>query len=191
MKSFTPPVLRKAQCSKMSRVLKLNPPAILPSTGVTSVSFKAWQRQLTAYLEQDVNTPLFLPGGLYATWQARGKNRERLAELHVDDQDRVATMLRLTNAIAARAEHPNDPRQDQYDQADRDRDLANLLQARNAQLAKFITLISVLCPYTLTNTLDQLSTSFTWLITYATPPVVMGIELKVYWKSFAIFSGRR
>ena len=150
----------------MSRVLKLNPPAILPSTGVTSVSFKAWQRQLTAYLEQDVNTPLFLPGGLYATWQARGKNRERLAELHVDDQDCVATMLRLTNAIAARAEHPNDPRQDQYDQADRDRDLANLLQARNAQLAKFITLISVLCPYTLTNNLDQLSTSFTWLITY-------------------------
>ena len=148
----------------MSRVLKLNPPAILPSTGVTSVSFKAWQRQLTAYLEQDVNTPLFLPGGLYATWQARGKNRERLAELHVDDQDRLATMLRLTNAIAARAEHPNDPRQDQYDQADRDRDLANLLQARNAQLAKFITLISVLCPYTLTNNLDQLSTSFTWLI---------------------------
>ena len=148
----------------MSRVLKLNPPAILPSTGVTSVSFKAWQRQLTAYLEQDVNTPLFLPGSLYATWQARGKNRERLAELHVDDQDRVATMLRLTNAIAARAEHPNDPRQDQYDQADRDCDLANLLQARNAQLAKFITLISVLCPYTLTNNLSQIS--FVWIITY-------------------------
>ena len=41
-----------------------------------------------------------------------------------------------------------------------------LLLARNAQLAKFITLITVLCPYTLTNNLDQLSTSFQWVINY-------------------------
>ena len=150
----------------MSRLLKLNPPAVLPTTGVTSVSFKAWQRQLIAYLEQDTNTPLFLPGGLYATWQARGKNRARIADLHNDDHDRVALMTRLTNAIAARAERPNDHRQDQYNQEDRNRDLDQLLLARNAQLAKFITLISVLCPYTLTNILDQLSTSFTWIITY-------------------------
>jgi len=150
----------------MSRFLKLNPPAVLPTSGVTSVSFKAWQRQLIAYLEQDSNTPLFLPAGLYATWRARGKNRTRIAELHIDDQDRVTFMTRLTNAIAARAERPNDPRQDQYTQEDRDRDLDNLLHARNAHLAKFISLISVLCPYTLTNNLDQLSISFNWIITY-------------------------
>jgi hypothetical protein len=150
----------------MSRILKLNPPNVLPSSGVTSVSFKAWQRQLVAYLEQDVNSPLFLPHGLYATWQARGKNRTRIAELHVDDVDRVAIMDRLTNAIAARQERPNDNRRDQYTQADRDRDLAALLQSRNAQLSKFITLITVLCPYTLTNNLDQLSTSFSWIISY-------------------------
>ena len=150
----------------MSRILKLNPPAILPSTGVTSVSFKAWQRQLTAYLEQDVNSPHFLPDGLYDTWQARGKNRVRINELHVDDPERVILMDRLTAALAARQDRPNDQRVDQYNQADRDRDLAALLQARNAQLSKFITLVSVLCPYTLTNNLDQLSTSFAWLITY-------------------------
>jgi hypothetical protein len=150
----------------MSRVLKLNPPAVLPSSGVTSVSFKAWQRQLVAYLEQDVNSPHFLPHGLYANWRARGKNRARIPELHVDDQDRVAIMDRLTAALAARHERPNDRRADQYTQVDRDRDLATLLQSRNAQLSKFITLITVLCPYTLTNNLDQLSTSFTWIITY-------------------------
>ena len=150
----------------MSRILKLNPPAILPSTGVTSVSFKAWQRQLTAYLEQDVNSPHFLPDGLYDTWQARGKNRVRINELHVDDPERVILMDRLTAALAARQDRPNDQRVDQYNQADRDRDLAALLQARNAQLSKFIMLVSVLCPYTLTNNLDQLSTSFAWLITY-------------------------
>jgi hypothetical protein len=46
----------------------INPPAILPSSGVTSVSFKAWLRTLTAYLEQDINTPLFMPDGAYSTW---------------------------------------------------------------------------------------------------------------------------
>jgi hypothetical protein len=55
---------------------------------------------------------------------------------------------------------------DQYDHPTRDRDLEALLTAHNAQLAKFITLISVLCPYTLTNNLDQLSVSFPWIISY-------------------------
>lgn len=150
----------------MSRNLKLSPPAILPSTGVTSVSFKAWQRQLTAYLEQDAASPLFLPDGLYTTWRARGKNRTRIAALHVDDQERLDLMNRLVAAIAARRDHPNDQRQDQYTQDDRTRDLAALLQIRNSQLSKFITLITVLCPYTLTNNLDQLSTSFAWLFNY-------------------------
>ena len=103
---------------------------------------------------------------MYADWRARGKNRARIAELDNDDPDRLAHMNRLIVAIAARNDRPNDPRADQYNQQDRDRDLANLLQARNAQLSKFITLVTVLCPYTLTNNLDQLSTSFTWLITY-------------------------
>jgi hypothetical protein len=150
----------------MSRYLKLNPPAILPPSGVTSVSFKAWQRTLIAYLEQDANTPHFIEGGHYAVWHPRGKNRLRIAALHVNDMERVAIMNHLTAALAARQAHPNDNRVDPYDQPARDRDLADLLTARNAQLAKFITLISVLCPYTLTNNLDQLSTSFQWIITY-------------------------
>ena len=62
--------------------------------------------------------------------------------------------------------HPNDPRLDNYTQEARDRDLVALLLARNAQLPQFITLITVLCPYTLTNNLDQLSTSFQWVINY-------------------------
>jgi hypothetical protein len=150
----------------MSRYLKLNPPAVLPASGVTSVSFKAWQRTLIAYLEQDAHTPLFTDGGLYMTWRPRGKNRLRIPQLHDDDSERVAIMDHLTAALAARQARPNDPRIDQYDQQARDRDLEQLLAARNAQLAKFITLISVLCPYTLTNNLDQLSTSLTWIFGY-------------------------
>ena len=130
----------------MSRVLELYPPAILPFTGVTSVSFRAWQRHFTAYLEQDINSPHFLPDGLYETWQARGKNRARIAELHVDDPERFFLMDRLTAVLEGRQRWPNDPRMDQYNQAHLDRDLAALLQARNAQLSKFITLITVLCP---------------------------------------------
>ena len=130
----------------MSRVLELYPPAILPFTGVTSVSVRAWQRHFTAYLEQDINSPHFLPDGLYETWQARGKNRARIAELHVDDPERFFLMDRLTAVLEGRQRWPNDPRMDQYNQAHLDRDLAALLQARNAQLSKFITLITVLCP---------------------------------------------
>lgn len=150
----------------MSRYLKLNPPAVLPASGVTSVSFKAWRRTLIAYLEQDAHTPLFIDGGLYATWRARGKNRLRIAALDNNDPERVTLMTRLVNAIAYRQAHPDDPRADPYDQPARDQDLAQLLTARNAQLAKFITLISVLCPYTLTNNIDQLSTSFLWIMNY-------------------------
>ena len=150
----------------MSRTLKLSPPAILPATGVTSVTFKAWQRNLIAYLEQDSNTHLFMHEGLYSTWRPRVKNRTRIAQVHNDDPTRLEYMDRLLNATQARVDRPNDPRVDQYNQAARDRDLASLLNARNAQLGKFITLITVLCPYTLTNNLDQLSTSFQWMITY-------------------------
>lgn len=160
------PAFTSSQPGVMSRHLKLNPPAILPASGVTSVSFKAWQRQLIAYLEQDVNSPNFLPDGLYSIWRPRGKNRARINALNNDDPERAAHMNRLVEALAARQAHPNDRRVDTYTQADRDRDLAALLAARNAQLSKFITLISVLCPYTLTNNLDQLSISFNWLISY-------------------------
>ena len=86
----------------MSRHLKLSPPAVLPPTGVTSVSFKAWHRQLIAYLEQDVNSPHFLQDGLYAEWQARGKNHHRIAALHDDDPERIAHMDCLVAALNMR-----------------------------------------------------------------------------------------
>ena len=104
--------------------------------------------------------------GSTSYWSHLGLLQSLAKALSDDDPDRVALMDRLTAALAARQARPNDARVDQYDQPARDRDLETLLTARNAQLAKFITLISVLCPYTLTNNLDQLSTSFTWIITY-------------------------
>ena len=150
----------------MSRSLKLHPPANLPASGVTSVSFKAWQQTLIAYLEQDNNNFLFLPNGIYATWRPRGKNALRIPGLADDDPKRLEILNRLVHANQARDAHPDHPNNDAYDGAARDQDLAELLTSRNAQLSKFITHITMLCPYTLTNNLSQISTSFIWIDTY-------------------------
>ena len=150
----------------MSRSLKLHPPANLPASGVTSVSFKAWQQTLIAYLEQDNNNFLFLPNGIYATWRPRGKNALRIPGLADDDPKRLEILNRLVRANQARDAHPDHPNNDAYDGAARDQDLAELLTSRNAQLSKFITHITMLCPYTLTNNLSQISTSFIWIDTY-------------------------
>ena len=150
----------------MSRSLKLHPPASLPTSGVTSVSFKAWKQTLVAYLEQDTVNFLFLPGGLYANWRARGKNALRIPEIIAADPKRTDILNRLARATQARDLHPDNPHNDQYDGAARDADLAELLTSRNSQLSKFITHITMLCPYTLTNNISQISTSFDWINTY-------------------------
>ena len=150
----------------MSRSLKLHPPASLPTSGVTSVSFKAWKQTLVAYLEQDTVNFLFLPGGLYANWRARGKNALRIPEIIAADPKRTDILNRLARATQARDLHPDNPHNDQYDGAARDADLAELLTSRNSQLYKFITHITMLCPYTLTNNISQISTSFDWINTY-------------------------
>ena len=150
----------------MSRSLKLHPPSSLPNSGVTSVSFKAWQQTLIAYLEQDNNNFLFLPDGLYANWRPRGKNALRIPQLDNADPKRQEILARLARANQARDLHPDRAPIDPYDGAARDQDLAELQTSRNAQLSKFITHITMLCPYTLTNNLSQLSTSFTWITDY-------------------------
>ena len=148
----------------MSRSLKLHPLSSLPISGVTSVSFKAWQQTLVAYLEQDNNNFLFLPDGIYSNWRPRGKNALRIPHLADNDTKHLEIINRLARAQQARDNHPDHPNNDAYDGAARDQDLAELLTSRNAQLSKFITHITMLCPYTLTNNLSQIS--FVWIITY-------------------------
>ena len=127
----------------MSRSLKLHPPSSLPTSGVTSVSFKAWKQTLVAYLEQDTANFLFLPGGLYADWRARGKNALRIPAINNADTRRADILARLNRANQARDLHPDHPNNDPYDGAARDAELAELLNTRNSQLSKFITHITI------------------------------------------------
>jgi len=116
----------------MSRSLKLHPPSSLPASGVTSVSFKAWQQTLVAYLEQDNNNFLFLPDGLYANWRPRGKNALRIPQLDNADPKRQEILARLARANQARDLHPDRAPIDPYDGAARDQDLAEDFPQRPA-----------------------------------------------------------
>ena len=111
--------------------LKLRAPDPLPSHGLTLPQFKPWKNHLKNYLRQDTDNVYFFPGKIYANWQAQEAAADRLAALHADDPE--AARLR---------EHPN------VANAQLQRDLAELLERRNAQLAKFISLITMLCHYT-------------------------------------------
>ena len=99
-----------------------------------------------------------------SSWQERPSLR--IPGLADDDPKRLEILNRLVRANQARDAHPDHPINDAYDGAARDQDLAELLTSRNAQLSKFITHITMLCPYTLTNNLSQISTSFIWIDTY-------------------------
>ena len=101
---------------------------------------------------------------LASSWQERPSLR--IPGLADDDPKRLEILNRLVRANQARDAHPDHPNNDAYDGAARDQDLAELLTSRNAQLSKFITHITMLGPYTLTNNLSQISTSFIWIDTY-------------------------
>ena len=135
--------------------LKLKAPDKLPADGVTTVAFKAWKNNLFSYLEQDVDNYLFLEGGTYETWTSldSSRNRRRLTTASASDPDH-ARLLRLR---ASNAEYT----QDQYDE-----EVRALLLRRNAQLSKFIQLICVVCHYTESDDISNLSTSTAWIVSY-------------------------
>ena len=59
----------------MSQHIKLWPPKVLPSTGVTSTSFQVFVNKVTSYIPQDEMNCYFvsIPGkdpGLYSTWSS-------------------------------------------------------------------------------------------------------------------------
>jgi hypothetical protein len=129
--------------------LKLRAPDQLPAHGLTLLQFKPWKNHLRNYLRQDADSSLFFPGKLYATWRPQEDHEDRIAALHAQDPD--AARLR---------ERPEQRR------AQLDRDLQELLDRRNAQLAKFISLITMLCHYTEQDQIDQRATSLDWIFTF-------------------------
>ena len=129
--------------------LKLRAPEQLPAHGLTLQQFKPWKNHLKNYLRQDADNALFFPGRLYAAWRAQEDHEDRLHELHAEDP--LAATLR---------ERPNVPA------AQLNRDLQDLLERRNAQLAKFLRLITMLCHYTEQDQIDQRATSLDWIFTF-------------------------
>lgn len=129
--------------------LKLRAPDQLPAHGLTLQQFKPWKNHLKNYLRQDPDNTQFFPGKIYATWRAQEDNDDRIQALHATDPE--AAQLRERNNVQ---------------QAQLNRDLAGLLEKRNAQLAKFISLITMLCHYTEQDQIDQRATSLDWIFTF-------------------------
>ena len=134
--------------------LAIKAPLSLPEKGVTSVAFKAHISALTPFLEQDVVNYYFFEGvdGIYATWTAK-QDGQRIASLAVADPDKLSldakllTIPPITN-LEYRAKS------------------AELLKRRNSQLAKFIHLTAVSTHYTEHADINELSTSFDWIVKY-------------------------
>jgi len=134
--------------------LKLKAPDKLPADGVTTVAFKAWKNNLFSYLEQDVDNYMFLEGGTYETWTSldSARNRRRITNAAATDPEH-ARLLRLRTGA-------------DYNQEHYETDVQALLLKRNAQLSKFIQLICVVCHYTESDDISNLSTSATWIVSY-------------------------
>ena len=129
--------------------LKLRAPDQVPAHGRTLQQFKPWKNHLKNYLRLDTDNTLFFPGNFYATWRSQEDHDDRLHQLHAQDPE-AARLRKRQNQQAAQL----------------DCDLAELLERRNAQLAKFLSLITMLCHYTEQDQIDQRATSLDWIFTF-------------------------
>ena len=129
--------------------LKLRAPDHLPPHGLTLQQFKPWKNHLKNYLQQDADNLLFFLRKIYASWRAQEAADDRIGALHAQDPE-----------AARNRERPN------IQNAQLERDLAELLEHRNAQLAKFVSLITILCHYTKQDQVDQRATSLDWIFTF-------------------------
>ena len=133
-----------------ARGLYLKPPEKLPLSGVNKITFKVFYNQLVAYLEQDPNNYMFLKGGIYSKWSPKIDGR-RISALQVTDPDLVRTKKDF-------AEHKDN---DRYEN-----ERMRIINLRETQCSKFITLIAVLCYYTEQDDINQHSLSLSWIDNY-------------------------
>jgi len=138
--------------------LKLKAPEQLPPHGLTLQQFRPWKNHLRNYLMQDTDNTPFFPDRIYGTWAAQETGNLRIRQLHAEDPDAVALRERLNQQDER--DRPN------YTAAQHARDRTALLDRRNAQLAKFISLIAMLCQYTEQDQIDQRATSLTWIFDF-------------------------
>ena len=133
--------------------LAIKAPLPLPAEGVTSVAFKAHINSLIPFLEQDVVNYFFLEEeNIYTSWTAKQDSTKRISILAGTDPDKVS----LDSKLAAEA----------ITALDHTAKTDELLKKRNSQLSKFIHLIAISCHYTEHSDINQLSTSFQWIVQY-------------------------
>lgn len=69
----------------MTSRIRVEPPAQLPSTGLTSIKYKQWKVALKIFLQQTPEYREYFPGGLYPTWQPSEDYPNRIKVLDKDD----------------------------------------------------------------------------------------------------------
>ena len=153
--------------SSTGKVLSLKAPETLPAEGVSTISFKVWKNQATAWVEQETTHFLFLEGGIYSSWQARSDGL-RITALHEDDPEkkRIEDKRAAAVLVAGRRE-PTDPIPPNEVTANEETRMKNeLLQLRNAKLSKFIQHLANMCHYTEQDDITMLCTSVDWIWNY-------------------------
>ena len=66
--------------------VKVEPPAQLPSSGITPIQYKQWKVALKIFLQQSPELREFYPGGLYETWESQERNNHRIKQLNANDK---------------------------------------------------------------------------------------------------------
>ena len=133
--------------------LPLKAPNPLPASGVDVVTFKVWKNTLVAHIQQDANHFNFMPGGRYSTWQARSSG-PYFGSLDDEDPDKKSLDEKRNGA-------PPTISATQYTAK-----IEELLNKRNAQVAKFITHIATLVHSTEHDDVTNESTSLEWIFSY-------------------------
>ena len=133
--------------------LPLKAPNPLPASGVDTVTFKVWKNTVTAHIQQDANHFNFMPGGRYSTWQARS-NGSYFETLDENDPEKKALDEK-------REAQPPALSANQYATK-----LEDLLNKRNAQVAKFIAHVAVLVHSNEHDDVTNQSTSLEWIFSY-------------------------
>ena len=132
----------------LNYILPLKAPTPLPASGVDIVTFKVWRNTLIAHIQQDAHHHNFMPDGRYQTWRA-AEDGKRIRALDDDDPDKVIIDNKRNLGEDAR-----------------NNEIAQLLDKRNAQLAKFITHVATLCHHTENDDVTNCSTSLSWIFDY-------------------------
>ena len=108
--------------------LKLIQPKVLPTSGVTAAEFKPWQNHVINFIQQDVENFRDLKNRKYSAWLSARENQQRINELILGDEDRLAIDAEQETTHAAKTLKKT-----------------KLLNLRNSQLSRLLQHLRQLC----------------------------------------------